>query len=290
MLHCEILNRLRHEKPEKYRDTKKFEFRKSPIHIVSTNDPKARSVELSPRRQTVGASPAVQETLDDAQNKRGAFISKPSINRIDPLISDSALTEESDANEAYNVSSLTRVLDDGSTVLPQVLIILALEEEQLLDFEQCRRWLQDFPALAKYARVQGVYRSNSTLLVLSIPVAIWDWLPEDPACSFVGYVHSKNLLERSSRMEDGYEGQGSPFTKLRSSVATYETYNMEHTRSPSPTPISNVVKSTKVQQPFDAPYPRRNLLLLLLSIVMVCVVLLASLAIVSLKQIQLFLN
>lgn len=49
MLHCEILNRLRHEKPEEYRNTKHFEFRKSPIHVISTNNPNARSVELAPR-------------------------------------------------------------------------------------------------------------------------------------------------------------------------------------------------------------------------------------------------
>jgi hypothetical protein len=42
--------------------------------------------------------------------------------------------------------------------------------------------------------VQGVYKSNSTLLILSIPVVIWDWLPDDPACMFIGYVHSKDLL------------------------------------------------------------------------------------------------
>jgi hypothetical protein len=96
--------------------------------------------------------------------------------------------------DPYTVGSLTKVLENGDNVLPQVLISLALEEEQLLDFEQCRRWLQDFPALAKYAAVQGIYRSNSTLLILSLPVPIWDWVPDDPACAFIGYVHSRNLL------------------------------------------------------------------------------------------------
>jgi hypothetical protein len=99
-----------------------------------------------------------------------------------------------EAQDPYTEGSLTKVLDNGDNVLPQVLITLALEEEQLLDLEQCRRWLQDFPALAKYATVQGIYRSNSTVLVLSLPVPIWDWIPDDPACSFIGYVHSRNLL------------------------------------------------------------------------------------------------
>ena len=60
-------------------------------------------------------------------------------------------------NEPYNMTALTQVVDDNTTVLPQVLITLALEEEQLLDSEQCRWWLQNFHALARYAKVQGVY-------------------------------------------------------------------------------------------------------------------------------------
>jgi hypothetical protein len=159
MLHCEILNRLRHEKPEKRGRIKKFEYRRSPIHIVNTRDSRARSVILSPR---------------------------------DIRIRD--IGPSAPGTPAYDLGSLTEVLTTGETALPQVLITLALEEEQDLDVEQWRRWLQEFPALAKYAKVQGVYKSNSTLLLLSIPVVVWDFIPGDPACNFVGYVHSENLI------------------------------------------------------------------------------------------------
>jgi hypothetical protein len=102
-------------------------------------------------------------------------------------------------NDLYTMNSLTRVLDNGDTALPEVLIPLRLEEQQL-DFAECRRWLQDYPVLAKYARVQGIYKSNSTLLILSVPVAVWDWLPDDPACSFIGYVHSRNIFDEDPGM------------------------------------------------------------------------------------------
>ncbi|KAF8849085.1 hypothetical protein BDZ45DRAFT_663652 [Acephala macrosclerotiorum] len=163
MLHCEILNRLRHEKPE-YRGPRKFEYRKSPIHVLGTNDSKARSVELVPRRP---------ENLD-TESSASSTIPDP-----------------------YSMDSLTKVLDNGDFSIPHVLISLALEEEQLLDVRQCKKWLQDFPALAKFVTVQGAYRSNSTLLLLSIPVSVWDMLPEDPACVFIGYVHSRSLLDQS---------------------------------------------------------------------------------------------
>lgn len=204
MLHCEILNRLRHEKPENHRGTKKFEFRKSPIYIVSTSDPKARSVELPPRNVLESRPAAPGTEVSPTIQGRGTMFSN--IESSNENASSTAMYPRSlavetftgnDTNQPYNMTSLTQVVDNNTTVLPQGSITLALEEEQLLDFEQCRRWLQDFPALARYAKVQGVYRSNSTLLLLSILVVIWDWIPEDPACAFIGYVYSENLCQES---------------------------------------------------------------------------------------------
>jgi hypothetical protein len=226
MLHCEILNRLRHEKPEKYRNTKNFEYRKSPIHVLSTNDPKARSVELSAARsrpaqiQATGPSPNTQPpgVRGAMASKIGSYGSDDDEDDIQDDGESRAIVEQqaslAEVQDPYTAGSLTKVLENGDNVLPQVLITLALEEEQLLDFEQCRRWLQDFPALAKYATVQGIYRSNSTLLVLSLPVPIWDWIPDDPACSFIGYVHSRNLLHEHDREVTSSKA----FPKLRRQV------------------------------------------------------------------------
>ena len=36
--------------------------------------------------------------------------------------------------------------------------------------------------------------SDSNLLLFSLPVALWDMLPKDPAISFVSFVRSRNLL------------------------------------------------------------------------------------------------
>ena len=184
MLHCEVLNRLRHEKPERRGRTKNFECRRTPVHIFSTNDPKAGSVQLCSRR-FVGLNQDFTGPTEPASMSPD----NPSLN--EPEGSGDAL---SDGAQSYGTASLTAVRDNGETVLPHVLISLALEEEQLLDVEQCRRWLQQFPILAVYAKVEAVYRSNSTLLILSVPVVIWDWMPNDCACAFIGYVHSKNML------------------------------------------------------------------------------------------------
>ncbi|CZR66027.1 uncharacterized protein PAC_15927 [Phialocephala subalpina] len=149
-------------------------------------------------------------------------------------------------NDTYSMGSLTKVLDNGNTLLPQVLVSLALEEEQELDFEQCRRWLQNFPALAMYAKVQGMYKSNSTLLILSVPVVIWDWIPDDPACAFIGFVYSQDLLEwRTDK-----KGQLSNVLP-RSTTSSITTDNPS---LPKPTsPHSNIANEKRVQQELFHP-------------------------------------
>jgi hypothetical protein len=85
---------------------------------------------------------------------------------------------------------------------PHVLITVALEEDQVLDAASCARWLKQFPLLAKFVSVEGVYRSYSTLLLLSVPVVLWDLLPDHAAAQFVGYVRSRNLAPRNEPLRE----------------------------------------------------------------------------------------
>ena len=44
---------------------------------------------------------------------------------------------------------------------------------------------------------EAMYKSDSTLLLLSLPLPIWKYLQHDPAYQFVGVVRSQNLLHRA---------------------------------------------------------------------------------------------
>lgn len=85
------------------------------------------------------------------------------------------------------------VASDPNEDTPHVMISLALEDDQRLDINAWEQWLSAFPALAKHVKVQGVFKSHSTLLLVSMPVMIWDLLPEDHATSFVAFIRSNNL-------------------------------------------------------------------------------------------------
>lgn len=105
-------------------------------------------------------------------------------------------------DETSSQNPLTATQTNGDYKIPHVLISIALEEDQeSLDALSCRRWLLNFPALVKYATVEGVYRGLSTLITLSLPVMVWDLLPEHPACSFVGYIISPNRYKQSLSIE-----------------------------------------------------------------------------------------
>jgi hypothetical protein len=167
MLHSEVLATLKHAKPERNRweDPKKVERKKTPIYILTSEDPKSLSIELCRR------------------------------NDPSPPSSSQSSTKSLNPNlDIYSSENLNKASRSGKLLIPHVLVSVALEKDQNLDVDQWYRWIRQFPALAKYVLVEGVFASHSTALLVSLPVFIWDLLPNDLAVSFVAYVESRNLL------------------------------------------------------------------------------------------------
>ncbi|KAL5330685.1 hypothetical protein ACEPPN_000204 [Leptodophora sp. 'Broadleaf-Isolate-01'] len=101
---------------------------------------------------------------------------------------------DTDFDDTSSTSTpLSTISSTGSYKVPHVLVSLHLEENQTLDARKCARWLDNFPLLAKWAKVEAVFPSYSTLMILSVPIPVWDMLPDHPACSFVGYVTAPKI-------------------------------------------------------------------------------------------------
>ncbi|KAL2166231.1 hypothetical protein VTG60DRAFT_3095 [Thermothelomyces hinnuleus] len=180
MLHAEILARLKHPRPILI-NGKHFEARSTPVHFMMTSNHRAPSIELCrlvPRKRLPPSPPneltywnqPVHPRMIEGRNPVEQYPLAPP--------PDFGIPDTSEPNE-----------DE-----PHVLISLALEDDQRLDLNDWETWLASFPAIAKYVKVQGVFKSHSTLLLLSLPVMVWDFLPDDPACSFVAFIRSNNLL------------------------------------------------------------------------------------------------
>jgi hypothetical protein len=87
--------------------------------------------------------------------------------------------------------------NSGNEDHPQILLSIRLEKTEL-DIQVWRDWLRNLPAEGQDIKIEGIYRSFSTLMLLRMPVAIWDLLPENPAYSFVGFVTSYNMMSTLS--------------------------------------------------------------------------------------------
>lgn len=177
MLHAEVLARLKHPRPITI-NGKHFEARSTPVHFMMTSNHKAPSIELGrivPENRRPPSPPDEPE----------ATMPLPSA----PISSGRGGSVEGAGTEPT---------EDR----PHVMISLALEDNQQLDLDAWEQWLASFPALAKYVKVQGVFKSHSTLLLLSLPVMIWDLLPEDHACNFVAFIRSNNMIKPSAETND----------------------------------------------------------------------------------------
>lgn len=180
MLHSEVLSVLKATRPKK-----KLEISKTPIYIVTTSNPKTCSIEICRRNQPGIGRPYLQSETS----------STPSLRMTVEMPTDEL--PGTDYNK-FDLSSLVATLPDNTFSQPHVLMSIALETDQTLDLNVFEQWMKEFPALAKYAKIQGLYQSYSTLVLLSVPVVLWNLLPENPACNFIGYTKSDNMLKREN--------------------------------------------------------------------------------------------
>lgn len=171
MLHAEVLARLKHPRPILI-NGKRFEARSTPVHFMMTSDHRSPSIEMTRLLSSDRCPPSPPR---------------------DPSPFDETALGRGPSNE----ECFTEPNEDK----PHVMISLALEDNQRLDLNAWEQWLASFPALAKYVKVQGVFKSHSTLLLLSMPVTLWDLLPDDQACSFVAFIRSNNLIKKPEHIE-----------------------------------------------------------------------------------------
>jgi hypothetical protein len=75
---------------------------------------------------------------------------------------------------------------------PQVLVCFRVTRD---DFDPATwvKWLLEAPAEARdLVKIDGFYGSFSSLLLVRMPIQVWDALPGSPAVSFVGFVTTSN--------------------------------------------------------------------------------------------------
>jgi hypothetical protein len=61
------------------------------------------------------------------------------------------------------------------------------------------------PVLADKVTIEAGFASDSTIVLFSLPAALWQYLPRDPAISLIGKIRSSNLMQCTHQSEDVVE-------------------------------------------------------------------------------------
>lgn len=147
---------------------------KLPI-LYTLSSGKGQAISLSPLCPSTDSqlrSPRA-EIDGDAQLLRGS--------REDPIIHPSA------------VADLT--FDE-----PRVLVCTTFVGEASPDMSSFNHWLQNAPAIASKIAVEGMFLGPPTMLLISMPVPVWNVVQHDKVCCFLGYVNSHNMTHLYNRL------------------------------------------------------------------------------------------
>ncbi|KAL8986954.1 MAG: hypothetical protein Q9169_008742, partial [Polycauliona sp. 2 TL-2023] len=78
----------------------------------------------------------------------------------------------------------------------RVLLAVSISNDAIGDIVEWKQWLVNgAPRIITQieVKVEGVFKSHSTMLVVSLPIVAWDRLPDKAAYRFIGFVKSENL-------------------------------------------------------------------------------------------------
>jgi hypothetical protein len=80
---------------------------------------------------------------------------------------------------------------------PRLLFAIRLEENiraEDLSPEYFIEWLRAIPTAVEEVKVEAGFKSDSTLLLVSVPLLLWPYLPQCPATFLLGPIRSLNIM------------------------------------------------------------------------------------------------
>jgi fructose-specific component phosphotransferase system IIB-like protein len=88
---------------------------------------------------------------------------------------------------------------------PRLLFSIRISEDIKpgdLSTELLADWLSTLPVEAKSVRVEAGFASDSTLLIVSMPIAMLGYLPYDPAITLIGAARSNNQISVENKVTE----------------------------------------------------------------------------------------
>jgi hypothetical protein len=94
---------------------------------------------------------------------------------------------------------------------PGILVTCRLRDQHV-DVERWRQWLLKAPEGAKAIQISALYPGFSAVLIVELPLVVWDLLLPSPAISFIAYTTGKNHISHFRRALLGFDGDESSDT------------------------------------------------------------------------------
>ncbi|KAI1121917.1 hypothetical protein F5Y10DRAFT_255254 [Nemania abortiva] len=105
----------------------------------------------------------------------------------------------------------SRILREDNAIHPSAVADLTFDEPRVLvcttfvgeaspDMSSFYHWLQNTPAIGSKIAVEGMFLGPPTMLLISMPVAVWNVVQHDKVCCFLGYVNSHNMTHLYKRL------------------------------------------------------------------------------------------
>jgi len=210
-----------------------------PIHLVLSNDSKyRRSIHLAKR-----------PSLDTAPN---SSVPSEGNDFNDASIPESLPQTPLEAGRSPEDSSSIMTRESALTKeVPRLAFAIRFKEDLHLDDSTADlflEWLRTMPVVAQQVRVEAGFESFSSLLIVSIPISLFAYLPYNPAVICLGPITSSNRIGRDQRFwgkppaaesKDNYGLSGVANDEQPSEHT--ETVSYSHNDSPSaelgPTPL-----------------------------------------------------
>jgi len=187
----------------------------APVHFSLTQDNPEfpRSIQLSVRpghkkkprlsndealtlARMLGSDPKDVET---ATGHRGVTFSRPVEN--EQLVNDT--------NEAFSVQPISKL----PFQTPRILLAVRLKDDCCgaeLSINLFKNWLRDMPTVAEEVKVEAGFGSYSSIVIVSIPLALSLYLRQDPAVIKIGPITSENLLQQSKETQQTKQSAPTP--------------------------------------------------------------------------------
>lgn len=120
---------------------------------------------------------------------------------LSPLHPGSAAQDERHANDTNGHISHHDV-PFGSAPVPdltfdeaRVLVCTTFVGEASPDMVFYNQWLQNTPVLANKITMEGMFLGPPTMLLVSMPLSVWNVVQHDKVCCFLGYINSHNMID-----------------------------------------------------------------------------------------------